>query len=145
MITVTLTTEEVRERSQSLAQYANKMIELEEEEEDVKAAHKSKMARLKERRLEISGEIRRLSRAVRLGVEERSEQRVLFDEEKRLEEFRQEAGRQAGERIAEGEELIERQQRAEIGPEEVAEIEREDKREQERRKEESGDYPGEDS
>lgn len=145
MITVTLTTEEVRERSQSLAQYANKMIELEEEEEDVKAAHKSKMARLKERRLEISGEIRRLSRAVRLGVEERTAQRVLFDEEKRLEEFRQEAGRQAGERIAEGEELIERQQRAEIGPEEVAEIEREDKREQERRKEESGDYPGEDS
>src|SRR5262249_16483636 len=89
MITVTLSTEEIRERSQALAQYANKLIELEEEEEDVKAGHKSRMARLKERRLEISGEIRRLSRAVRLGVEERSEQRVLFDEERRLEEVRQ--------------------------------------------------------
>jgi len=114
MITVTLTRDEIQERASALAQYANKLIELEEEEEDVKAGHKSRMARLKERRLEIGGEIRRLSRAVRLGVEERSEQRVLFDEERRMEEFRREREvvEKAEELIKQGEELIEQQQQA---------------------------------
>jgi hypothetical protein len=112
MMTVTLSREEIQERASALAQYANKLIELEEEEEDVKAAHKTKMAKIKERRLEISGEIRRLSRAVRLGVEERSSQQVLFDEEKRLAEFRREreTRQRAEELIEKGEEVIEQQQ-----------------------------------
>jgi len=114
MITVTLSTEEIRERSQALAQYANKLIELEEEEEDVKAGHKSRMARLKERHLEISGEIRRLSRAVRLGVEERSEQRVLFEEEQRRQAEPEPIidTSPASDFIEEAEEEIERQQQA---------------------------------
>src|SRR5262245_38980864 len=111
MITVTLSREEIQERASALAQYANKLIELEEEEEDIKAGHKTRMARHKERRLEISGEIRRLSRAVRLGVEERSEQQVLFDEKRSMEEFRKrdtEAEADAKKAI----ELIEQQQQA---------------------------------
>ena len=82
MFTVTLTQREIGERSQSLAQYTNKLIELEEEEETEKAEYKRTMADIKERRLGISAEIRRLSRAVRLGVEERNGQAVLFDYER---------------------------------------------------------------
>lgn len=90
MITVTLTQEEIADRARSLAQYANKLAKLSDEEEGAKARHKQLMADIKERRLDIGNELRRLSRAVRLGVEERNEQRVLFEEERRLEEFRRE-------------------------------------------------------
>lgn len=90
MITVTLTQEEIATRSQSLAQYANKLADLADEEERVKADYKSTMADIKERRLDISSELRRLSRAVRLGVEERTTQQVLFEEEQRLAEARKE-------------------------------------------------------
>lgn len=78
MITVTLTEAEIRERGASLAQYANKLAELEEEEETVKADHKQTMADIKTRRIAFLLEIKRLSRAIRLGVEERDTQGNLF-------------------------------------------------------------------
>lgn len=119
MITVTLTREENAARATALAEYANRLAELADEEEGAKARHKQLMADIKERGLQISGELRRLSRAVRLGVEERTTQRVLFDEEKRLEEFRREQEvKDTAERwIEQAEELIEQQQ-AEIEKEE---------------------------
>lgn len=102
MITVTLTQEEIAERARSLAQYANRLAELADEEEGAKARHKQLMADIKERRLDISNELRRLSRAVRLGVEERTTQRVLFDEEQRMEEFRQQQAGNGASTIPEG-------------------------------------------
>src|SRR5262249_2106962 len=88
MYTITLSDSEISERSQSLAQQANRLIELEEEEETVKAEYKRTMADIKERRIEISSKIRKLSRAVRLGVEERDTQKPLFDYGEEVEQKR---------------------------------------------------------
>lgn len=78
MIPVTLSEAEIAARAQALARYSGKLIELEEEEEGIRAEYRRTMADVGRRRFEINQEIRRLTRAVTLGVEERDPQVSLF-------------------------------------------------------------------
>lgn len=78
-VTVQLSTLEIAERAQELARLISDLIGLEREEETQKKDHANAMAGLKRRRLELSGQINKFGRAVRLGVEERDTQGMLFD------------------------------------------------------------------
>lgn len=83
MYTVQLTEEEVAERAQSMAQVGKKIVELEEREEGVKAEYKRTMADIKEQRIDLTIDFKKLMRAVSLKVEERDGQQQLFEDYKK--------------------------------------------------------------
>ncbi len=71
--TITLTREQIEMRAQELARLTGDLIDLEREEEAQRKDHSSVMAECKKRRLELSNQINKFGRAVRLGVEERED------------------------------------------------------------------------
>lgn len=78
MITVSLSPAEIADRSQALARYAAKLIDLSEEEGRIRKDFRGAMRDVRSRRRETIEEIERLSRAVRFGVEDREAQASLF-------------------------------------------------------------------